>query len=114
MMHKQGDTLIVNVQPDLTDARLEALGVGVSQRLGKNQARNLLLDVSSLDVLDSFATRTLMGIARIARLRGATVVIVGVQPEVAFSMVQLGLGLGDIQTALDLDDGLAVLRCQNS
>jgi rsbT antagonist protein RsbS len=68
-----------------------------------------VIDVSVLDVLDSFATRTLQDAAEMLSLRGVKVVIVGIQPEVAFAMVQLGLTLGDIATALDLDEGLALL-----
>ena len=69
----------------------------------------VVIDVTALDVLDSFATRTLRGIAYTARLRGAETVIVGIQPDVAFAMVQLGLGLDGVATALDLEDGLAHL-----
>jgi rsbT antagonist protein RsbS len=70
----------------------------------------VVIDVSALDVMDSFATRTLRGIAQTTRLRGADTVIVGIQPEVAFSMVQLGLTLDGIATALDLEEGCARLR----
>jgi rsbT antagonist protein RsbS len=69
-------------------------------------ARGVVIDVSALDVLDSFATRTLRNIAEIARLRGAETVIVGIQPEVAMAMVQLGVDLGGTETALDLEEGL--------
>ena len=65
------------------------------------------LDVTALDVLDSFATRTLQSIAYIAKLRGASTVVVGIQPDVAFAMVQLGLSLEGVATALDLEEGLA-------
>ena len=66
--------------------------------------------MSALDVVDSFAARTLRAIAHTARLRGAETVIVGIQPDVAFSMVQLGITLEDVSTALDLEEGLARLR----
>ena len=79
------------------------------QRIGKVRARNVVIDVTALDVLDSFATRTLRGIAYTARLRGAETVIVGIQPEVAFAMVQLGMSFEDVLTALDLEEGLALL-----
>jgi rsbT antagonist protein RsbS len=69
----------------------------------------VLIDVTALDVLDSFATRTLRSVAYPAKLRGASAVIVGLQPDVAFSMVQLGLSLDGVATALDLEDGLADL-----
>jgi len=70
----------------------------------------VVIDVSALDVMDSFATRTLRGIAQTTRLRGTDTVIVGIQPEVAFSMVQLGLTLDGIATALDLEEGRARLQ----
>jgi len=63
-----------------------------------------------LDIMDSFACRTLRSIAHILRLRGAETAIVGIQPEVAFAMVQLGLALGEVQTALDLEEGLSLLN----
>ncbi len=72
----------------------------------------MLIDLTALDVLDSFATRTLRGIAMTAKLRGAHTVIVGIQPEVAFAMVQLGLTLEGVSTALDLEEGLAVLAAK--
>jgi rsbT antagonist protein RsbS len=70
----------------------------------------VVIDVSARDVMDSFATRTPRGIAQTTRLRGADTVIVGIQPEVTFSMVQLGLTLDGITTALDLEQGCARLR----
>jgi rsbT antagonist protein RsbS len=69
----------------------------------------VVIDVAALDVLDSFATRTLRDIGEMARLRGAATVIVGIQPEVAFAMVRLGLHTGWVSTALDLEEGLALL-----
>ena len=69
----------------------------------------MIVDVTALDVMDSFAVRTLRDIAHMARLRGAETVIVGIQPEVAFAMVQLGLTLKGVATALDLEEGLAFL-----
>jgi rsbT antagonist protein RsbS len=68
------------------------------------------VDVTVLDVMDSFATRTVRDLAQMVRLRGAKTVIVGIQPEVAFAMVQLGLELGNVTTALDLEEGLALLQ----
>jgi rsbT antagonist protein RsbS len=68
-----------------------------------------VVDVTVLDIIDSFAARTLREIAQTVKLRGAEPVVVGIQPEVAFSMVQLGLTLGDVPTELDLEEGLATL-----
>jgi rsbT antagonist protein RsbS len=107
---KQGDTLIASVVSALTDEDLITLRDELAQRIGKVRARNVVIDVTALDVLDSFATRTLRGIALTARLRGAETVIVGIQPTVAIAMVRLGLRLDDIHTALDLEEGLQRLR----
>ena len=96
----------------LTDDDLVQLRDELAQRIGKVRARSVVIDVTALDVLDSFATRTLRGIVYTARLRGAETVIVGIQPEVAFAMVQLGMQFEDVKTALDLEEGLALLRAQ--
>jgi rsbT antagonist protein RsbS len=79
------------------------------RQIGERRARGVIIDVAALDVIDSFASRTLQSIADIARLRGAVTVVVGIQPEVAFSMVRLGMGMGRVPTALDLEEGLAYL-----
>jgi len=71
------------------------------------------MDVTALDVMDSFACRTLRDLAHMIRLRGAETVIVGIQPEVAFTIVQLGLALDGVVTALDLEEGLAYLDRKN-
>ena len=107
---KQGDVLIASIQAALTDQELLHLRDNLSDQVGRLRARGVVIDLTALDVLDSFATRTIRGIAHTARLRGAPTVVVGIQPEVAFAMVQLGLTLEGILTALDLDEGLALLR----
>jgi len=66
----------------------------------------VIIDVAALDVLDSFGFNTIRSIAEMARLRGATTVIVGIQPDVAYAMVRLGMGTGSVPTALDLEEGL--------
>jgi rsbT antagonist protein RsbS len=80
------------------------------QHVGRVRATGIIVDVTALNVIDSFAGRTLRTIAHMTRLRGADTVIVGIQPEVAFAMVQLGLTFEDIHTALDLEEGLAYLN----
>ena len=82
---KQGDTLIASVVAALTDEDLVMLRDELAQKIGKVRAKSVVIDVTALDVLDSFASRTLRGIAYTARLRGAETVIVGIQPEVAFA-----------------------------
>lgn len=106
---KLGSTLIATVQGVLSDADLQHLRADLIERVGVLRARGVVIDVTVLDVMDSFATRTLRDIALAARLRGAQTVIVGIQPEVAFTMVQLGLQLESAATALDLEAGLAYL-----
>jgi rsbT antagonist protein RsbS len=104
---KQGDFLIATVQAALTDADLLHFRSALIQQVVRFRSRGVIIDLTSLDVMDSFALRTLREIAQTIRLRGAETVIVGIQPEVAFAMVQLGLTLEDVTTALDLEEGLA-------
>src|SRR5437868_3050639 len=107
---KQGSYLIASIQSVLSDADMLQLRDELADRVGRFRARGVIIDVTALDVLDSFATRTIRGIAHTARLRGARTVVVGIQPDVAVAMVQLGLTLDDIATGLDLDEGLELLR----
>jgi rsbT antagonist protein RsbS len=107
---KQGDYLIASIQSALSDQDLVQLRDGIVQRVGKLRSRGVIVDVTVLDVMDSFATRTLRDIAHMIRLRGAETVIVGIQPEVALAMVQLGLTLEGVSCALDLEEGLAYLN----
>ena len=106
---KQYQYLIAIVQAALTDADLVQLRDALVHRVGKFRSRGVIVDVTALDVVDSFATRTLRDLAQMIRLRGAETVLVGIQPEVAFAMVQLGLSLEGVVTALDLEEGLAYL-----
>ena len=107
---KQGKFLIATIQAALSDADLENLRRGLVQQVVRFRSLGVIVDVTSMDVMDSFASRTLREIAHMIRLRGAETVIVGIQPEVALAMVQLGLTLEDVATALDLEEGLAYLN----
>lgn len=107
---KQGDVLIASIQSDLSDRDLVQLRDDVAEKVGRFKSLGVIIDVSVLDVMDSFATRTLRTIGDTTRLRGAETVIVGIQPEVAIAMVQLGLTLDGIPTALDLEEGLKLLK----
>ena len=107
---KQGDYLIASVQSVLSDADLVQLRDDLADRVGQFRSRGVIIDVTVLDVIDSFATRTLRAVAHMLKLRGAETVIVGIQPDVAFAMVQLGLTLEGVGTALDLEEGLAYLN----
>jgi rsbT antagonist protein RsbS len=106
---KQRDVLIACLQEAPTDQDLVQLSNDLAGRIGSLRSRGIIIDVSALDVMDSFATRTLRGIAQAIRLRGAEMIIVGIQPDVAFAMIQLGLTLDGIPTALDLEEGLQLL-----
>jgi rsbT antagonist protein RsbS len=109
---KQGNYLIASIQSALTDTDLRQLQDELVAQVGQARARGVIVDVTVLDVMDSFATRVLRAITYITKLRGAQTVIVGIQPEVAYAMVQLGLVLEGVATALDLEEGLAFLdRC---
>src|SRR5258708_15339082 len=106
---KQGAYLIASIQAALSDADLLELRNDLTARVGQFRARGVVIDVTVMDVMDSFGARTLRTIAHMIRLRGAETVIVGIQPDVAFQMVQLGLTLEDVSTTLDLEEGLAFL-----
>lgn len=106
---RQGAYLIASVHTALDDSEMVRLQNDLVEQIGKSRARGVIIDVAALDVLDSFGSRTLRNIAEMARLRGAVTVIVGIQPDVALAMVQLGMGTGAVPTALDLEEGLAFL-----
>src|SRR5438270_631599 len=106
---KQGPYLIASVQSELSDADLVALRDQLARQVGQFRTRGVIVDVTVLDLIDSFAARTLRALAQTLKLRGADTVVVGIQPEVAFAMVQLGLTLEDVATALDLEEGMALL-----
>jgi rsbT antagonist protein RsbS len=102
----QGRYLIVSIHTALDDAQMTRLQLELIEQVGRQRSRGIIIDVSTLDVLDSFATRTLTQLAEVARLRGAETVIVGIRPEVAIAMVQLSLQVSFVHTALDLEEGL--------
>ena len=107
---KQGPILIATVQNALSDSDTELFRETLMQRVTEYRAQGIVVDVTAIDVLDSFAARSLQTVARMTSLRGAHTVIVGLQPEVAFAMVQLGIIFEDMDTALDLEEGLALLN----
>jgi rsbT antagonist protein RsbS len=111
---KQGNILIACIQAALSDSDLRQLQDDLTNQVGRFHAAGVIIDVSALDVMDSFATRTLRGIAETTKLRGAETIIVGIQPDVAFAMIQLGLTLDGVATGLDLDEGLAFVTSRSS
>jgi rsbT antagonist protein RsbS len=106
---KQGNYLIATIQAALTDADLIELRDELAARVGRQRSLGVVIDVTVLDVIDSFSVRTLRAVVNMLKLRGAETVIVGIQPEVAFAMVQLGVTLENEATALDLEEGLVYL-----
>ena len=103
---KQGPYLIATIQSALTDADMVQLRDALVEQVGRFRSRGVIIDVMALDVIDSFATGTLGDVASMVRLRGAETVIVGIQPDVAFAMVHMGLSLEGVTTKLDLEEGL--------
>ena len=106
---RQGDTLVASIHTALDDSEMVRFQNDLIEQIGHHRARGVIIDVAALDVLDSFGSRTLRTISEMARLRGAVTVIVGIQPDVAYAMVRLGMGMGTVATALDLEEGLEYL-----
>lgn len=106
---RQGSHLIASIHTALDDSEMIRFQEDLIEQIGRHRSRGVIIDVAALDVLDSFGSRTLTNVAEMARLRGASTVIVGIQPDVAFAMVELGMGTGSVYTALDLEEGLAYL-----
>ena len=109
-----GRTLIAPLHGELTDSSWARLAELLLRTAAESRAKGLVLDVSRMDILDSFAGRTLSNIAKMMRLRGVSTVVVGIQPDVAMAMVQLGLHLDGAQTSLDLDEALSLLNKQRT
>ena len=106
---RQGAYLIASIHTALDDTQMVRFQEDLVEQIGRHRSRGVIIDVAALDVLDSFGARTLRTIAEMARLRGAVTVIVGIQPDVAFAMVSLGMATGSVVTLLDLEEGLAYL-----
>lgn len=106
---RQGSYLVASIHTALDDSELRRFRQDLIDQIGRHRSRGVIIDVAALDVLDSYGSCTLREIAEMARLRGALTVIVGIQPDVAFSMVSLGMDFGRVHTALDLEEGLSYL-----
>ena len=102
----QGGYLVASIHTALDDGQLLRFRRDLLERIGAERARGVVIDVAALDVIDSFACHTLRTIAQVARLRGADTVVVGIRPDVALTMVELGATLESVPTALDLDEAL--------
>jgi rsbT antagonist protein RsbS len=107
---KVGRCLLVSIQVDMHDKLALALQDDLTQKLVASRARGVLIDISALDLVDSFIGRMLSNIAGMARVLDAQTVVVGMRPQVAITLVELGLTLPGIKTALDVDRGLALIN----
>ncbi|MER8258176.1 STAS domain-containing protein [Streptomyces albidoflavus] len=105
-----GDVLLVSIQVDLEDRTVLDLQDDLSKRIVDTGARGVVIDISALEIVDSFVGRMLATVAAISRVLGAETVVVGMRPAVAITLVELGLTLGGVRTALNLEAGLAALR----
>lgn len=107
---KMGSLLLVTIQVDMHDQLALTLQDDLTARIVADQASGVLIDISSLDIVDSFIGRMLGNIAGMARILDAETVVVGMQPSVAITLVELGLSLPGIRTALNVDRGMELLR----
>jgi len=107
---KMGDVLLVSIQVDMEDQLALALQDDLTEKISRTGARGVLIDISAVSVVDSFIGRTIANIAEMARILGARTVLAGMQPAVAITLVELGLTLPGVQTALDVERGMARLQ----
>lgn len=110
---RMGSTLLVTIQVDMEDQTALALQDDLAQRISETSARGVLIDISALEIVDSFVGRMLASISGIARVLDASTVVVGMQPAVAITLVELGLSLPGVRTALDVERGMALLSQAN-
>src|ERR1041384_4711981 len=105
-----GDCLLASIQVDMHDRLALALQDDLTQRIVKDRARGVMIDISALEIVDSFIGRMLNNIAKMSQVLDAVTVVVGMRPAVAITLVELGLGLAGVRTALNVDKGLALIR----
>jgi rsbT antagonist protein RsbS len=107
---RMGDFLLVTIQVDMHDQLASALQDDLTRKIAKLNAKGVLIDISALDVVDSFIGRMLANTSAMAQVLGAQTVVVGMQPAVAITLVELGLNLSGVHTALDVERGMEMLR----
>jgi len=111
---KMGDFLLVSIQVDMHDRLALTLQDDLTEQIVKTRARGVLIDISSLEIVDSFMGRMLGNIAEMATLLDANTVVVGMQPAVAITLVELGLSLKGVRTALNVEKGMALLQNEHA
>ena len=107
---RMGDLLLVTIQVDMHDRLASALQDDLTAQIAEVSAKGVLIDISSLDIVDSFIGRMLANTSAMARVLGAEAVVVGMQPAVAITLVELGVNLSGVHTALDVEKGVEMLR----
>ena len=109
---KMGDFLLVTIQVDMHDQLAMALQDDLTEKISRTSARGVLIDISAVEVVDSFIGRMIANIAAMARILDAQTVLVGMQPAVAITLVELGLTLPGVRTALNVERGMALLQAE--
>jgi rsbT antagonist protein RsbS len=107
---KMGDCLLVTIQVDMHDRLAMALQDDLTQRIAKERARGVLVDISALEMVDSFIGRMLNNLALMSKVLDAVTVVVGMRPAVAITLVELGLSMPGVRTALNVEKGLELIR----
>jgi len=107
---QMGDLLLVTIQVDMHDQLALTLQDDLSEKIRRTSARGVLIDISALDIVDSFIGRMISTISALARIMDATTVVVGMQPAVAITLVELGLTLSGVRTALNVERGMRLLQ----
>jgi rsbT antagonist protein RsbS len=107
-----GDFLLVTIQVDMHDRLATVLSDDLANRISQTRARGLLINISALDIVDSFIARMLSNIAQMARVMDAETVLVGMQPAVAITLIDMGISVPGVYTALNVEKGMALLRAK--
>lgn len=110
---KMGDFLVVTIQVDMHDRLAMTLQDDLTHMISRTEAHGVLIDISALEIVDSFIGRMLANIAAMSRVLDAQTVVVGMQPAVAITLVELGLSLSGVRTALNVEAGMELLRGSN-
>ena len=111
---KMGEFLLVSIQVDMHDRLAMTLQDDLTSQIVRRRARGVLIDISSLEIVDSFIGRTLANIAAMSRVLDAETVVVGMRPAVAITLVELGMSLSGVRTALDVERGMELLRASRA